>query len=117
MPLYKALLWDVDGTLLDFSASERAGAFLIASKSRRNVFVTGHVEYDANTLKLEYERDLKKGLNPKIPEHYFPNDDPCERPQSIWRSSAHLLFSNWLNYFVYQQTPYQLSEIKEETQA
>ncbi len=96
------------------SASDLAGAFLIVSRSRRNVFVTGHVEYDANTLKLEYERDLKKGLSPKIPEHYFPENDPARRPQSIWRSSAHLLFSNWLNYFVYQQTPYQLSEIKEE---
>ena len=95
------------------SSSEEAGAFIIASKSRRNVFVTGHVEYDANTLATEYFRDVNRGIHPQIPEHYFPGDDPSATPKNRWRSAAHLLFSNWLNYFVYQQTPYDITEIKE----
>lgn len=95
------------------ASSPEAGVFLVASKSRRNVFVTGHVEYDADTLALEYRRDLARGIDPEIPEHYFPDDDPKREPRNHWRSSAHLLFSNWLNYFVYQQTPYDISEIKE----
>ncbi len=95
------------------SSSEEAGAFLIASKSRRNVFVTGHVEYDADTLSTEYFRDLKKGISPEIPQNYFPEDDPSREPKNRWRSAAHLLFSNWLNYFVYQQTPYDINTIEE----
>lgn len=95
------------------SSSARAGAFLIASRSRRNVFVMGHVEYDANTLELEWRRDISRGLDPVLPENYFPADNPNLKPKSRWRSSAHLLFSNWLNYFVYQQTPYDITEITE----
>ncbi|MBR6530590.1 MAG: homoserine O-succinyltransferase [Clostridia bacterium] len=95
------------------SASEEAGAFIIASKSRRNVFVTGHVEYDADTLSTEYFRDVNKGIDPEIPENYFPDDDPTKEPKNRWRSAAHLLFSNWLNYFVYQQTPYDITTIEE----
>jgi len=96
------------------SYSDKAGVFLVASKSRRNVFVTGHVEYDYNTLALEYFRDKNKGLDIAIPENYFPDDDPGKRPLNRWRSHAHLLFSNWMNYFVYQQTPFDISAITSE---
>jgi len=94
------------------ACSEKAGVTLIASKSRRSIFITGHLEYDYDTLKLEYERDIQKGLSINIPENYFPNDDPTQKPVNKWRSHAHLLFSNWLNYFVYQETPYDISKIK-----
>ncbi len=94
-------------------SSPEAGAVIIASKSRRNVFVTGHVEYDAETLATEYFRDVDRGISPEIPENYFPDDDPTKAPKNRWRSAAHLLFANWLNYFVYQQTPYDITEIKE----
>ena len=73
--------------------------------------MTGHSEYDANTLRDEYFRDLEKGLKPQIPKHYFPADDPTRRPVARWRSHAYLLFSNWLNYFVYQITPYDIDSI------
>ena len=75
-------------------------------------FVMGHSEYDADTLAKEYFRDLGKGMNPKIPAHYFPNDDPTKLPPMVWRSNATLLYTNWLNYYVYQQTPYDLEELK-----
>ncbi|MGM9935982.1 MAG: homoserine O-succinyltransferase, partial [Candidatus Ornithomonoglobus sp.] len=68
-------------------------------------------EYDADTLKNEYERDMAKGMNPKIPVHYFSKDDPTKKPVVRWRSHAHLLFANWLNYFVYQITPYNIDDI------
>ena len=85
---------------------------IVFTKGGRRIFVTGHSEYDANTLKEEYFRDLEKGLNPNIPKHYFPNDDPTKRPVARWRSHAYLLYSNWLNYFVYQITPYDIDSIK-----
>lgn len=91
--------------------SEEAGAYIIFTKGGRQVFVTGHSEYDADTLKLEYERDLERGLKPDIPKNYFPNDDPSKKPVVKWRSHASLLFSNWLNYFVYQITPYDIKTI------
>ncbi len=91
--------------------SPDAGVYIVFTKGGRQVFVTGHSEYDADTLKLEYERDLAKGLNPKIPVNYFPNDDPKKKPVVKWRSHASLLFSNWLNYFVYQITPYDIETI------
>ena len=72
----------------------------------------GHSEYDADTLKNEYFRDLEKGLNPVVPANYFSKNDPTKKPIVRWRSHAHLLFSNWLNYFVYQITPYNIDEIK-----
>ena len=75
-------------------------------------FVTGHAEYDYDTLSKEYFRDKNKGLPIEIPVNYFPNNDPDRRPPNLWRSHAHLLFSNWLNYFVYQLTPYDVNEIK-----
>lgn len=88
------------------AVSDDAGLFLLKSNDNKHIFVTGHLEYDATTLKEEYERDLARGLNIHVPENYFPNDDPNEQPLNTWRAHTHLLFSNWLNYYVYQQTPY-----------
>ncbi len=92
--------------------SKEAGVYIVFTKGGRRIFVTGHAEYDANTLRDEYFRDLEKGINPKVPKHYFPGDDPKKRPIVRWRSHASLLFSNWLNYFVYQITPYDIDSIK-----
>lgn len=94
------------------STSDDAGVYIVMSTDRRMIFVTGHSEYDPNTLADEYFRDLKKGLPIEIPKNYFPNNDVTKDPHVAWRSHAHLLYSNWLNYFVYQQTPYSLEEIK-----
>ncbi len=91
------------------SCSEDAGVYLLASKDKRMVFVTGHPEYDAGTLAGEYLRDLAAGLDPKIPINYFPDNNPERKPLASWRSHGHLLFSNWLNYYVYQITPYDLT--------
>ncbi|KMW73265.1 homoserine O-succinyltransferase [Photorhabdus luminescens subsp. luminescens] len=91
------------------SSSEEAGAYLLASKDKRMVFVTGHPEYDTGTLASEYLRDLAAGLDPKIPINYFPDNNPERKPLASWRSHGHLLFSNWLNYYVYQITPYDLT--------
>ncbi|SET17993.1 homoserine O-succinyltransferase [Salinibacillus kushneri] len=87
--------------------SEENEPFLILSKDEKHVMITGHLEYDAKTLADEYERDVKKGLKTDIPENYFPNNDPGQKPLHRWRSHAHLLFSNWLNYYVYQETPFE----------
>ena len=92
--------------------SEDAGVYIVATKNGRKVFVTGHSEYDPFTLKAEYERDVAKGLDIEKPKNYFPNDDPTGEPIVKWRGHSNLLFSNWLNYYVYQETPYDLSEIK-----
>lgn len=88
------------------ATSDEAGVCLIASKDRKQIFLTGHPEYEAHTLKKEYDRDQAKGLNIKVPNNYFPNDDPSQPPMNLWRSHANLLFVNWLNYYVYQETPY-----------
>jgi len=93
------------------ASSKQAGAYIIGSSNMRMFFVTGHCEYDWDTLKGEYLRDLKKGIDPDIPENYFPDNDPTKRPKNLWRGHAHLLFSNWLNYFVYQMTPFDLEEL------
>lgn len=93
-----------DLTLL--SAAENGDPFIIMSNDEKNIMITGHLEYDAITLADEYERDLKKGVSIDIPQNYFPNDDVNERPLHTWKSHGHLLFSNWLNYYVYQETPY-----------
>ena len=77
----------------------------------RKIYVTGHSEYDHDTLKNEYFRDFAKGMNPHVPDNYFPYDDPEREPVNIWRGHAHLLYSNWLNYVVYQRTPYDLGSI------
>ena len=76
--------------------------------------MTGHLEYDRDTLDTEYRRDRDKGLNPEIPRHYYPNDNPDLVPGMYWRAHAHLFYSNWLNYYVYQETPYSLSAIAKE---
>ncbi|NLI68150.1 MAG: homoserine O-succinyltransferase [Bacilli bacterium] len=89
------------------ATSETAGLFLFKSKDNKHIFTTGHLEYDATTLKEEYERDLARGLDIHMPENYFPNDDPTQMPLNTWRAHTHLLFSNWLNYYVYQETPYE----------
>lgn len=88
--------------------SEEAGIYLVATRDLKRIFITGHSEYDPLTLKSEYERDIAKGLDIRIPENYFLNDDPGQTPIVRWRSHASLLFSNWLNYCVYQVTPYLL---------
>lgn len=94
------------------SESEEAGIFIVASKDRRKVFITGHLEYDRNTLKDEYMRDLEKGDKIAIPKNYFKNDDPTQTPWQMWRGSANIVFGNWLNYCVYQNTPYDLNTLK-----
>ncbi|MEG1742948.1 MAG: homoserine O-succinyltransferase [Clostridia bacterium] len=93
------------------AVSGDAGVYLVASKDAREVYVTGHPEYDAYTLKDEYFRDLAKNAHPPIPKNYFPDDNPKNEPKNTWRSHAHLLYSNWLNYFVYQITPFNIDEI------
>lgn len=90
------------------SESEEAGVYVVASKNMKQIFVTGHSEYDKNTLKKEYMRDKEKGLEIEVPVNYFKNDDPNLEPIVTWKSHAHLIFSNWLNYCVYQETPYKL---------
>lgn len=96
------------------SASEVAGIYAVATKKGRQVFITGHSEYDANTLEKEYIRDKNLGLNPHVPENYYPNDDDTKPPLITWRAHATLLFTNWLNYFVYQTTPYEITSIESE---
>lgn len=94
------------------AASEEAGLYAISTKNGRQIFITGHSEYDAETLKREYLRDKNLGLPIEVPFNYFPNDDDTKAPRVTWRSHANLLFSNWLNYFVYQTTPYNLDELR-----
>lgn len=89
------------------SYSDEVGAFLIKSKDCKHIMMTGHLEYDATTLADEYYRDIRKGIDIQVPDNYFPNDDPKQTPLNTWRSHTHLLFSNWLNYYVYQETPYE----------
>lgn len=89
------------------ASSAEAGAFILMARGGNQIMVTGHFEYDTDTLAVEYQRDLKKDIHPDLPEHYFPGDDLNEKPVNSWRSHAHLFFSNWLNYYVYQETPYQ----------
>ena len=93
------------------STSEKAGVYAVATKNGKQIFITGHSEYDAGTLNKEYVRDKNAGINPNVPENYFPNDDDTKPPLLTWRAHATLLFSNWLNYFVYQTTPYDIVEI------
>ncbi len=94
------------------AVSDEAGVYIVTAKSERQFFVTGHSEYDNITLANEYFRDKEKGLDIKVPKNYFKNDDPTTEPKNTWRAHANLLYSNWLNYFVYQTTPYNISEIK-----
>ena len=104
----------VDKTLLDqheelhvVAISEEAGPSIVVNDDNRQIFVMGHCEYDRYTLDNEYRRDVKKGIHPEIPKNYYPDDDPNKEPFMLWRSHAYMLFSNWLNYCVYQETPYE----------
>ena len=94
------------------SSSDEAGVFVCATDKGRQIFVTGHSEYDADTLKKEYLRDKNAGLPIDVPKNYFPDDDDTKEPIVRWRSCANLLYSNWLNYFVYQSTPYDIDAIE-----
>ena len=95
------------------SASPEAGVYAVKSPESRQVFLMGHAEYDPDTLKKEYLRDVKAGVDIQLPANYFPDDDPGQPPIVRWRSCAHLLYANWLNYCVYQTTPYEIGEIKD----
>jgi homoserine O-succinyltransferase len=91
------------------SESEESGVYIAATRDGKHIFVTGHSEYDACSLKWEYDRDVSKGLSIDIPKNYYPNNDPSRQPYNTWRAHANLLFSNWLNYYVYQETPFELN--------
>lgn len=94
------------------SESNESGVYMVMGRGGREFYITGHSEYSPGTLDFEYHRDLEKGLNPHIPENYYMDDDPAKKPIVRWRSHANLLFTNWLNYFVYQETPYDIRKIK-----
>jgi homoserine O-succinyltransferase len=94
------------------ASSPEAGVYAAFTKNGRQIFIMGHSEYDAGTLREEYERDLAAGASIQIPKHYFPDDDPSREPAVTWRAHANLLFSNWLNYFVYQTTPFDIRDIR-----
>lgn len=96
------------------AVSDEAGIFAVKSKNSRQLFFLGHLEYDWDTLLLEYQRDVNKGLDIRVPAHYFPGDDPTCPPIVRWRSAGQLIYTNWLNYYVYQTTPYDLAELCED---
>lgn len=100
--------------LIVLANSEKTGLTIAKSTDNRSIFMTGHLEYDTDTLDTEYKRDLAKGINPKLPENYYVDNDPTKGVYSTWRSTAHLFYSNWLNYYVYQETPYRVSDIHEQ---
>jgi homoserine O-succinyltransferase len=104
---------DIEATkgLKILASSEQAGVYAVTNKAGRQIFITGHSEYDPETLQNEYLRDKNLGLPIRVPENYYPNDDDTKEPLVRWRSHANLLFSNWLNYFVYQTTPYDIMDI------
>ena len=93
------------------SESEEAGVYIASTANGKSIFVTGHSEYDPLTLKAEYDRDVNAGLEIEVPRNYYPKDDPSQHPVVTWRAHSNLLFSNWLNYFVYQETPYDITQI------
>lgn len=94
------------------ASSPEAGVYITTTENGKQIFVTGHSEYDPDTLKHEYLRDVNAGIDIKVPKNYFPDDDPTKEPLVTWRSHANLLYSNWLNYFVYQTTPYDIETIE-----
>lgn len=100
------------GKLYILSASPEAGVNIVSNHNGRQIFIFGHSEYEAGTLAEEYFRDLDKGLPIQLPCNYFPQDDPAQKPIRIWRSHAYLFYSNWLNYYVYQSTPYDLGKLR-----
>lgn len=93
------------------SESPEAGVYIVANRDRRQIFITGHSEYDPLTLKAEYDRDVARGFDMQVPVNYYPDDDPAQIPVVRWRGHANLLFTNWLNYHVYQETPYDLGKL------
>lgn len=96
------------GAFTILAESDEAGYFILLAREGKHIFVTGHPEYDRVTLDKEYKRDVDKGINPELPVNYYPEDDPEKKPLLLWRSHANALYSNWLNYYVYQITPYNL---------
>ena len=100
-----------DERLTILAESHEAGVHIVEAMNGRQIFVLGHGEYDADTLKREYERDLAKGMNPEVPRHYFRNDDPNEDVLVTWKAHANLFYTNWVNYYVYQTTPYYLDKM------
>ena len=107
---------DIENTpiLKILASSEEAGVYAVITPGGKQVFLTGHSEYDAVTLEKEYKRDKALGINPRVPKNYYPGDDDTKPPMVTWRAHATLLFTNWLNYFVYQTTPYDIDKIKEQ---
>ena len=107
---------DIENTplLKILASSAEAGVYAVITPGGKQVFLTGHSEYDAQTLEKEYKRDKALGINPKVPKNYYPGDDDTKPPMITWRAHATLLFTNWLNYFVYQTTPYDINKIKSE---
>lgn len=103
------------GALEILAESDEAGVLVVTTRGKRQVFVTGHLEYDADTLDSEYRRDAAKGLGIAPPSHYYPDNNPDNNPAVSWRAHAHLFFSNWLNYCVYQDTPFYLDELNTES--
>ena len=101
---------EATGEVAVLATSDEAGVFLAATADGREIFVTGHPEYDADTLALEYRRDSDQGLSVPMPAHYFPDDDPTAAPLNRWRGHGHLLYANWLNYCVYQEIPFDSDE-------
>ena len=99
---------------LHIVASSPVSGVGIVISEKNEVFITGHFEYDRGTLAYEYERDMNAGMNPHVPDNYFEDDDPTKDPVFRWRSHATLFFTNWLNYHVYQQTPYDIEQIGKE---
>ena len=96
------------------ASSKKAGVYAVSTKNGRQIFITGHSEYDADTLQNEYLRDISQGKKCNIPENYYPDDNPNNPPLVTWRAHANLLFSNWLNYFVYQSTPYDIKQVADK---
>ena len=94
------------------SESDESGVYMVMGRGGREFYITGHSEYSPMTLDFEYHRDLEKGLNPHVPDNYYLDDDPAKKPIVRWRSHANLLFTNWLNYFVYEETPYDIRKIR-----
>lgn len=100
-----------DERLTVLADSEKAGICIALANNGQQIFVFGHPEYDRMTLDTEYKRDLSKGLDIKIPENYYPNNNPDEKPLLLWRAHCNTMYSNWLNYYVYQVTPYDMDSI------
>ena len=108
--VYEADIRDCEELEL-LATSPEAGVFACATPDKRQIFVCGHLEYDADTLSTEYWRDKKKGLDIAVPEHYYPDNDPTQTPIVNWRSAGQLFYTNWLDYYVYQATPYDLRDL------